>query len=206
MIDNLISRTKYKRSFDNFIQRVFFRKISANILTISGLCFGILSAFLIYVSSLYNDNAYILIAATILLVVSFFLDTVDGAVARMEGSTAFGGILDLFCDRAVEVSILIMIISTSNTLIWPGIFSLAAIILCITVFLAIGGAVNENELKNSKKVIYYAKGIMERGETFIFLLILILFPLIRYIVLWLFTFLVFLTALQRLVQGFKLFN
>lgn len=206
MIDNLISKTKFKRSFDNFIQRVFFRKISANLITISGLCFGILSALLIYISSLYNDNAYILITASIVLVVSFFLDTVDGAVARMEGSTAFGGILDLFCDRTVEVSILIVIISTSNILIWPGILSLAAIILCITVFLAIGGAVNENNLKNSKKMIYYAKGIMERGETFIFLLILILFPLIRYIVLWLFALLVFITALQRLIQGYKLFN
>jgi phosphatidylglycerophosphate synthase len=206
LLDNLLSKTKFKESFEKFIQKTFYHKISANSLTILGLFLGLCSALLIWISPLYFDNLYILIASVVFLCISFFFDAIDGAVARTGNSSQFGGVLDLFCDRTVEVFVLIAIISTDTFLFWPGIFSLAAIVLCITVFLAIGGAVNEEKLERSEKIIYYANGIMERGETFLFLVVLILIPITRLIILWLFAFLVFITALQRLKAGYELFR
>lgn len=206
MIDNRLSKTKIQHKFEKFIKKIFYKKISANLLTVLGLIFGILSALIIIISDFFNDSIYLLILASILLTLSFFLDTADGIIARMERATAFGGILDLFCDRTVELSIIIAIITTNRILLWPGILSLAAIVLCITVFLAIGGAVKESDLGESEKLIYYAKGIMERGETFVFLIFSILIPKIRLILLWIFAILVFITALQRLKQGYDLFQ
>jgi phosphatidylglycerophosphate synthase len=206
LLDNLLSKTKFKETFEKFIQKTFYNKISANSITILGLILGLCSALLIWISPFYFDNIYVLISSVVFLSFSFFFDTIDGAVARIENSCQFGGILDLFCDRSVEVIVIITIISTDTSLFWPGIFSLGAIVLCITVFLAIGGAVNEEKLERSEKIIYYARGIMERGETFLFLIVLILLPIARLIILWLFAFLVFITALQRLKEGYDLFR
>ena len=141
------------------------------------------------------------------MVISFFLDVLDGAVARLEGKTIFGGILDIFCDRTVEISIIIAIISTDPlTLTWPGIFSLGAIVLCITMFLLIGGAFNPEILDDQKKVIYYRRGIMERSETLIFLLAITVIFFLRFILLWTFAILVFITALLRLKDAYNLFK
>jgi len=206
MIDNFLTKTKLKQVFEKFFQTKLEGKITANKLTLVGLLTGILSAFLISLSFFLHNNLYILIIAIIILIISFFLDTLDGVMARKEGPTAFGGVLDLFCDRTVEIVIIISILSTDENLLWPGIFTLAAIILCITVFLAIGSAVNEKNLRENEKLIYYAEGIMERGETFLFLTIIILFISLRYLFLWIFSVLIFLTALQRLIYAHKLFK
>ena len=206
MIDNFLTKTKLKQIFEKFFQTKLEGRITANMLTLLGLLTGILSAFFIFLSIFLSNNIYILIIATIILIISFFLDTLDGVVARNEGSTTFGGVLDLFCDRTVEIVVIISILSTDKSLLWPGIFTLAAIILCITLFLAIGSAVNEKNLRENEKLIYYARGIMERGETFLFLTILILFISLRYLFLWIFAILIFLTALQRLIYAHKLFK
>jgi phosphatidylglycerophosphate synthase len=125
---------------------------------------------------------------------------------RLEEPSEFGGILDMFCDRIVEVSLIIAIISTDpSNLLWPGIFSLGAIVLCITMFLVVGGSIKAEALKETQKVIYYRKGLMERSETFMFLLLITLFIWLRWILLWLFAALVFLTALLRLYDAYKIF-
>ncbi|MFX1288949.1 MAG: hypothetical protein ACFFFY_10390, partial [Promethearchaeota archaeon] len=88
----------------------------------------------------------------------------------------------------------------------PGIFTLAAIILCISMFLIVGGIINRDNLNKNSKVITYQGGLIERSETFIFLLaILILIPL-RSVILWVFAILIFLTALLRLRNAYQIFN
>lgn len=129
-----------------------------------------------------------------------------GAVARIEGPTIFGGILDIFCDRLVEVSIIIAIVATDpSNLSIPGMFSLAAIVLCISMFLIVGGVIKREESEKSSKVIMYQSGLMERSETFIFLLAMILIIPWRFVILWIFALLVFLTALLRLKYAHKIF-
>ncbi|MFX1326131.1 MAG: CDP-alcohol phosphatidyltransferase family protein, partial [Promethearchaeota archaeon] len=132
-------------------------------------------------------------------------DILDGALARIEIPTKFGGILDIFSDRTVEVFIIISLISTDPIeLMWSGIFSLGMIVLCISMFLLVGGIVKPEELKEVKKAIYYRHGLMERSETLIFLfLIIILIPL-RNILFWIFSFLILLTAILRLIDAYRI--
>jgi phosphatidylglycerophosphate synthase len=141
------------------------------------------------------------------MILSFTLDLFDGALARVQGPTTFGGILDIFCDRAVEVSILLSLAASDFTMLgWPSLLSISAIVLCITIFLLVGGAVKIEELAETQKVLYYQKGLMERSETFFFLLAMVLLPWVRVWLLWIFAILVFITALQRLWIASTLFT
>jgi CDP-diacylglycerol--glycerol-3-phosphate 3-phosphatidyltransferase len=207
MIDKWLLKTKLNQFFEKFVRRLFYEKISANQLTILALTIGILCALSIFLSEKLIWEIELIICAAILMVISFFLDVLDGALARLEKPTTFGGILDIFSDRTVEVLIIISLISTDpSNLMWPGIFSLGAIVLCITMFLLVGGAVKTEELDETKKVIYYRHGLMERSETFIFLLLITIMIPWRVIILWIFSFLVLITALLRLRDAYIIFK
>ena len=208
MIDSWLSKTKFKDAYEKFIRKFFLGKVSANQLTIIGLIFGLIGSFFIYLSSLLEDFLIIMIISSVSIVsISFFFDTIDGSVARYEGPTTFGGILDIFCDRLVEISIIISIVaSDSLNLIWAGMFSLAAIILCISMFIIVGGITKRNSLENNSKVITYQAGLMERSETFLFFFAMIILIPWRLILLWIFSVLVFATAILRLIKAYKLFQ
>ena len=208
MIDSWLSKTKFKDAYEKFVRKFFLGKISANQLTIIGLIFGLIGSFLIYFSSLFEDLIiFMFIISVSFVLISFFIDTIDGSVARYEGPTIFGGILDIFCDRLVEISIIISLVaSDSLNLIWAGMFSLAAIILCISMFLIVGGITKRNSVENKSKVITYQTGLMERSETFLFFLAMIILIPWRLILLWIFSSLVFTTAILRLIKARKLFK
>ena len=208
MIDSWLSKTKFKDVYEKFVRKIFLGKVSANQLTIIGLIFGLIGSFLIYLSSLLEDFLIIMIISSVSIIsISFFFDTIDGSVARYEGPTTFGGILDIFCDRLVEISIIISIVaSDALNLIWAGMFSLAAIILCISMFLIVGGINKSNNVENTSKVITYQTGLMERSETFLFFLAMIILIPWRLMLLWIFSALVFTTAILRLIKARKLFQ
>lgn len=208
MIDSWLSKTKFKVGYEKFVRKIFLGRISANQLTIMGLVIGLISALFIYLSSVYTElTITFIVLSMIFTIISFLIDTLDGSVARFEGPTIFGGILDIFCDRLVEVSIIITIVATDPlNLIWPGMFTLAAIILCISMFLIVGGIIKRDESDKNSKVIIYQGGLMERSETFFFLLATIILIPWRPFVLWVFAILVFLTALLRLRDAYKLFK
>ncbi len=207
MIDKWLSKSKLNNGLEKLSKKLFFEKISANQLTIIGLFIGLLSALSILLSEFSPWTFELIICSIILMIFSFFFDVLDGAVARLEKPSIFGGILDIFCDRTVEVSIIMALISTDpSSLMWPGIFSLGAIILCITMFLIVGGSIKEAELEESKKIIYYRFGLMERSETFIFLLLITILVLWRFILLMIFAVLVFITALLRLMDAYLIFK
>jgi len=206
MIDNWFQKSELKKAINNVVRKLLLGRISANSLTIIGLVLGLLSALFIFLSGIIDLVLEFMIISTILMSLSFFIDILDGAVARMEEPTTFGGILDIFCDRIVEIFILLAIVSTDPIqLMWPGLFSLSAIILCITIFLIVGGVVKEENLKEQQKIIYYSHGIMERTETFIFLIVITIFFPWRVILLWFFAILIFITAFQRLRHAYIMF-
>jgi len=199
MIDKWLSKSKLKNGIEKLANKLLLGKISANQLSLTGLIIGLLSSFFIFLSGLLLWKLALIVCSIVLMVISFFFDALDGAIARLEEPTTFGGILDIFCDRTVEVSIIIALISTDPLiLMWPGIFSLGAVILCITMFLLVGASVKAKDLEESKKVIYYRHGLMERSETLLFLLFTTIFIVWRFILLWAFAVLVFITALLRL--------
>ncbi|MHA1241805.1 MAG: CDP-alcohol phosphatidyltransferase family protein [Promethearchaeota archaeon] len=208
MIDSWLSKTKFKDIYEKFVRKIFLGKVSANQLTIIGLIFGLIGSLLIYLSSLLEDFLIIMIISSVSVVsISFIIDTIDGSVARYEGPTTFGGILDIFCDRLVEISIIIALVASDPlNLIWAGMFSLAAIILCISMFLIVGGITKRNSVETTSKVITYQTGLMERSETFLFFIAMIILIPWRLILLWIFAALVFTTAILRLIKAHKLFQ
>ena len=206
MIDNWFQKSELNKAINKLVRKLLLGRISANSLTIIGLVFGLLSALFLFLSGIIDLVLECIIISTILMSLSFFIDILDGAVARMEEPTTFGGILDIFCDRTVEIFILLAIVSTDPIqLMWPSLFSLSAIILCITIFLIVGGVVKEENLKEQQKIIYYSHGIMERTETFIFLIVITIFFPWRVILLWFFAILIFITAFQRLRHAYIMF-
>ncbi len=205
MIDKWLSKTKFRILIEKIVKKLFFNKISANRITIIALIFGLMSALTIFLSGIMEWKIQLIISAAILMIISFFFDALDGALARLEQVTTFGGILDIFSDRTVEVSIIISLISTDPlTLMWPGIFSLGAIVLCISMFLLIGAVVKEEQLDELEKVIYYRSGLMERSETFLFLFCITILISLRFLLLWIFAGLVFFTAILRLRDAYVL--
>ena len=208
MIDKWLSKTKFKEGYEKVVRKVFLGRISANQLTIIGLVIGLIGSLFIYLSSVYTElSITFIVLAVIFTIISFLIDTLDGSVARFEGPTIFGGILDIFCDRLVEVSIIIAIVATDpSSLVWPGMFTIAAMVLCISMFLIVGGIIKRDESDKNSKVIRYQGGLMERSETFFFLLAAIILIPWRSLVLWIFAILVFLTAVLRLRAAYKLFK
>ncbi len=199
MLDYWISKTMLYKKLENFAGRYLAGRVKANQLTILGFGIGLISAFLIYLGNTLDWDTWGNLIAAIFMIISFALDLFDGSIARVTEPTIFGGILDIFCDRCVELSILLSIASTDPTNnSWPTLFSLGAIILCITVFLLSGSVIKNEKIRESKKVIYYTKGIMERGETFLFLFVMTIFPVVRSFLMWIFALLVYVTAIQRL--------
>jgi len=208
MIDKWLSKTKFKEGYEKVVRKIIVSKISANQLTILGLVIGLVSSAFIYLSSFYTEQMItFIILSLIFTIISFFIDTLDGSVARYEGPTIFGGILDIFCDRLVEVSIIIAIVATDpSNLVWPGLFTLSAIVLCISMFLIVGGIIKREEQNQDSKVIVYQSGLMERSETFFFLLAIILLIPWRFFILWIFAKLIFITALLRLKDAYNIFK
>ena len=158
----------------------------------------------------WQSGDTVLLLAGLFMFFSFAADIFDGTVARLTKPTIFGGILDILSDRFVELILLIALISSDpQTLLWPGLLSFAAIVECITIFLLIGGAVNEQQLElweEKKKLIFYAHGLMERTETFLFIFLMLCFSPLRPYLLWIFAILVWITAIQRFHHAYLLFG
>jgi len=208
MIDSWLSQSKLKIAYERFVRKILLGRVSANQLTILGLVIGLIAAFFIYLSKTILFEFELIIISSILIVLSFTMDTMDGAIARAKGPTLFGGILDIFSDRLVEVILIITLVSTDPfNLIWPGLFTLAAMVLCISMFLIV--SILSQEIENTKKaakVIRYRKGFMERSETLILLILTVILTPWRFYLLWLFASLVFITALLRLKDAYVLFK
>lgn len=139
--------------------------------------------------------------AIVLLIFSGFIDTLDGSLARFYGKTSErGAALDILSDRIVEFAIILALYSVDpTTRALPIIFMLGTILVCITSFLTVGIFTTNT----TEKSFCYSPGIIERAEAFIFFAAMILFPTLFFFLSYLFSLLVFITALVRMVQFMK---
>ncbi|MDE4955268.1 CDP-alcohol phosphatidyltransferase, partial [Francisella tularensis subsp. holarctica] len=76
---------------------------------------------------------------------------------------------------------------------WVGLLMMMSIIVCISSFLLVGIF----SQKESSKIFYYSPGLIERAETFIFFILMILFPNILVVLGLIYTLLVLWTTLYR---------
>lgn len=174
----------------------FFIKLglSANNVTMIALFLGILAGILSYFG-------YPLLALTSLWM-SGYLDAVDGTIARIQGSTGFGTVMDITFDRLVEIAIIIGL-----ALRYPGneiyfLFLACSIIITMTVFLTTGTMAD----KASEKSFYYQAGLAERTEGFIMFSLMIVFTNHLKILILIFTLMIVVTAVQRFLEAKKILD
>ena len=143
----------------------------------------------------------------VLLAVSAAFDALDGPLAREgAGPTALGGVLDLSADRVVETAVIVGIAWPHPELYLAALLLLGSWYINITVFLAVGAALE----RKGPKLIDYPPGILERTEALIFFAVLAtvesmgflraLGPLLCYAM----TAAELATALQRLAFGWRM--
>src|ERR1043166_5807091 len=142
--------------------------------------------------------------ATLLLLISGFLDTLDGTVARAENKTSnLGSVLDIVSDRVVEFAMIFALFALDP--LHRGGLTLAMLgscYLCITSFLVVG-IFTPNE---SHKGFHYSPGLIERAEAFLFFILMIWSPNYFSWFAYLFTSLVLLTSFLRIKQFMNLGN
>lgn len=145
-------------------------------------------------------NGYSL-AAISMLILSGYLDTLDGTLARFQRKQSdIGSLLDLTTDRIVEFAAVLgffLVDPVLNAL--PSILMLGSMLICITSFLAVG-IFTAND---SHKSFHYSPGLMERAEAFIFFIVMSIFPAQFPNLAYIFSMLVLLTAIVRLYQFIK---
>lgn len=138
--------------------------VSANAATIAAVVVGVLAGVAFARASVG--------LGILLLGISAVLDALDGTMARefSGASTPFGGIMDLCFDRVVECAAIIGIVWPHPELGFCALLLVASWYVNITVFLAVGAA-----LENAgPKLIQYPPGILERTEALIFFVVLAL--------------------------------
>ncbi len=107
--------------------------------------------------------------AIVALALSALLDGLDGTIAReCAAPSPLGGVLDLTADRVVEACVIVGIAWRDPALYLPALVLVATWYVNITVFLAVGAALEGP----SAKLIEYPPGILERTEAIIFFIVL----------------------------------
>jgi len=191
MIENWIRPTYHRLVIQPLLPAL--KNISPNTLTVLSLILGIAAGWSIAIHHTFWAICFLLLSG--------FLDSLDGSLARFLKQTSNSGcVLDIFADRVVESSVVLGLFWVSPaTRAIPIIFIFASMFLCITSFLIV--SLFEN--KKSEKGLDYSTGIMERLETFIFFFAMIIWPYWFVDLAYLFSTLVLLTAGLRLYAFFQ---
>ena len=165
--------------------------VTANGATVAGVILGVISGLAFLAGAVWPGIA--------LLAISAVLDALDGTIARECGgaSTPYGGVLDLTSDRVVEAAVIIGIAARRPELHFPALLLVASWYVNITVFLAVGAAME----RRGPKIIDYPPGILERTEALIFFAILALLRPIGPSLCYIFTALEVITGAQRFLFG-----
>ncbi len=143
----------------------------------------------------------------ILLAISAAFDALDGPLAREgAGPTALGGVLDLSADRLVETAVIIGVAWPHPGLYFAALLLLGSWYVNITVFLAVGAALE----RKGPKLIDYPPGILERTEALIFFAVLAIVESIGFpaalgsLLCYAMTAAEIATAIQRLAFGWRM--
>jgi phosphatidylglycerophosphate synthase len=162
MLDTIFgANPDFKRVQSRSARALFRIGVSANVATILAALFGIASG----IAFARND----VVIAVVALLFSAALDALDGTIAReCAAASPVGGVLDLSADRVVEACVIIGIAWRHPGMYFPALVLVATWYVNITVFLAVGAALEGP----GAKLIEYPPGILERTEAIIFFIVL----------------------------------
>ena len=199
MIDKKVN--KFLEPYLSLISNILLKiGISANHVTYFGLF--LVPVIIIFIS---NGQTYL---AIIFIILNRVSDGLDGNLARIKKTTKFGGYIDIIADYIFYVSIPLGFALLSKVNSFPTIILLISYIINLSSFLGLAAIKNldDRELKNEKKSFYYSFGIIEGAETFIFYVVVCICPSQYSFFAYIFSFLVFLTALKRILLFKKSFS
>ena len=165
MLDSILGANPITRGVQSTAARILHSLgVTANVATIAAVVIGVLAGV-----AFAMDRVGL---GILLLAVSAALDALDGTIAREFGgaSTPFGGVMDLSFDRVVEAAVIIGIVWRHRELDFYALLLVASWYVNITVFLAVGAAME----RTGPKLIDYPPGILERTEALIFFAVLAL--------------------------------
>ena len=162
MLDTIFgANPDVRRVQSRFAGALFRLGISANLATSLAALAGIASGI-----AFARAQVTFAIAA---LAISAALDAIDGTIAReCAAPSPLGGVLDLSADRVVEACVVVGIAWRDPALYFPALVLVATWYVNITIFLAVGAALEGP----SAKLIDYPPGILERTEAIIFFIVL----------------------------------
>jgi phosphatidylglycerophosphate synthase len=184
-------------ALDRIARTLAKNDIGANALTIFGAVVGLAAAIAI------SQNSFAL--ALGLVVANRIIDGLDGAVARINGPTEFGGYLDSLADFLFYVSVPVAFGSAHSVNQMPALLLVASFTLTAVSFLAFAaifarkGAVGAH----GPKAFIYSTGLMEGGETIAFFVAFCLLPTHFPLLALIFAALCLLTVVQRIVLAAK---
>lgn len=175
--------------------------VSANALTIFGAMVGLAAAIAISQQQIS--------VALVLILLNRILDGFDGAVARINGPTEFGGYLDTLADFLFYVSVPVAFGWTNQLNQLPALLLVASFTVTAVSFLgfaAISARKGHEDGAHGPKAFIYSTGLMEGGETIAFFILFCLFPTYFPILALLFAGLCVLTVAQRIILAAKTFR
>ena len=172
---------------------------SANMLTIAGAIIAIgLGAAL-------AQGQFALALA--MIAINRILDGVDGAVARINGATAFGGYLDSLADYVFYIAVPLGFALADPAHMQPAIILLASFILTAVSFLAyaaIAAKSGISETAHGPKAFLYSFGLIEGGETIFAFAMMVIWPGYFGIIAYILAALCVVTVAQRLLMASRI--
>jgi phosphatidylglycerophosphate synthase len=181
-------------------QRLAAAGISADAVSIGGCLIGLAAALAASAGQFY--------LALALLIANRIADGLDGAIARATRHTDRGAFLDIALDFLVYAAMpLGFAVWRPETNALPAAFLLASFVANGSAFLAFSILAEKRGMKTTRqgqKSIYYLAGIAEGFETIVFMAAFCLFPTHFPILALIFATLCWISAVCRLVLGWKL--
>ncbi len=116
------------------------------------------------------------IAALALIAANRIIDGLDGAVARINGPSLWGGYLDSLCDYLFYVTVPLGFAFAAPANELAATLLLASFTLTAVSFLALAAIMAGRDLGHGDKAFSYSTGLMEGGETIAFFMAFCLFP------------------------------
>lgn len=179
------------------------RGASADVVTLAGLALGLAAAGMIWAGASGLWVALVLLASRL-------ADGLDGAVARAQGKSDFGGHLDIACDftfyGAVPLAFVLADPATNGA---PGAFLLFSFYVNAASFLGFAILAEKRGMETrqrGEKSLYFTAGLMEGTETILCLVLVVLWPVLFGPVAWVFGALCLLTAAARMVLSARTFR
>ena len=148
--------------------------VSANALTIIGALLGVAAGVAL------TTECYLL--ALLLVIINRIIDGLDGALARVNGPSLWGGYLDSIADYLFYVAVPVGFGLANPDNLVPALLLVASFTLTAVSFLAYAaiavkaGNAEQGEDAQSPKAFLYSAGMMEGGETVGFFIAMCAFP------------------------------